>query len=191
MTPQQLVDALEAGTLVIPADYREILQAMATQINAGGGGGGWATTGTTTLTGATVIDTDGNQLDFNGDVSIKNNLTGDNVLLITSTLNEEQAFLNVNNITDDGNYAQIAASTNDTSSSVSIESDFNDGVKTANILCSTNATEGIIILEASDGIDASQAIPAYADNAAALSALGAGKLYYTDVAGEYIVKMSH
>lgn len=34
-------------------------------------------------------------------------------------------------------------------------------------------------------------IPAYADNAAALAALGAGRLYYTDTAGEYIVKVSH
>lgn len=34
-------------------------------------------------------------------------------------------------------------------------------------------------------------IPAYANNAAAFAAIGANKLYYTDVAGEYIVKLSH
>jgi len=34
-------------------------------------------------------------------------------------------------------------------------------------------------------------IPAYADNAAAFAAIGAGKLYYTDVAGEHILKLSH
>lgn len=34
-------------------------------------------------------------------------------------------------------------------------------------------------------------VPAYADNAAAFAALGAGKLYYTDVAGEHILKISH
>ncbi len=34
-------------------------------------------------------------------------------------------------------------------------------------------------------------IPAYANNAAAVSAIGAGKLYYTDVAGEYVLKLSH
>jgi len=34
-------------------------------------------------------------------------------------------------------------------------------------------------------------IPAYANNAAAFAALGAGKLYYTDVAGEYVLKLSH
>lgn len=35
------------------------------------------------------------------------------------------------------------------------------------------------------------AIPAYADNAAAFAAIGAGKLYYTDNAGEYELKVSH
>jgi hypothetical protein len=34
-------------------------------------------------------------------------------------------------------------------------------------------------------------IPAYADNAAAVAALGANRLYYTDTAGEYIVKITH
>jgi len=34
-------------------------------------------------------------------------------------------------------------------------------------------------------------IPAYANNAAALAVIGAGKLYYTDTAGEYIIKLSH
>jgi len=34
-------------------------------------------------------------------------------------------------------------------------------------------------------------IPAYANNATAVAAIGAGKLYYTDVAGEYILKLSH
>ena len=34
-------------------------------------------------------------------------------------------------------------------------------------------------------------IPAYADNATAFAAIGANKLYYTDVAGEYILKLSH
>jgi hypothetical protein len=34
-------------------------------------------------------------------------------------------------------------------------------------------------------------IPAYANNAAAVAAIGANRLYYTDAAGEYIVKISH
>jgi len=34
-------------------------------------------------------------------------------------------------------------------------------------------------------------IPAYANNTAAVAAIGAGKLYYTDVAGEYVLKLSH
>ncbi len=34
-------------------------------------------------------------------------------------------------------------------------------------------------------------VPAYANNAAAFAAIGANKLYYTDVAGEYILKLSH
>lgn len=34
-------------------------------------------------------------------------------------------------------------------------------------------------------------IPAYANNAAALAVLGAGALYYTDVAGEYMIKLTH
>ena len=34
-------------------------------------------------------------------------------------------------------------------------------------------------------------VPSYANNAAAFAAIGANKLYYTDVAGEYILKLSH
>lgn len=34
-------------------------------------------------------------------------------------------------------------------------------------------------------------VPAYANNAAAVAALGAGALYYTDDSGEYILKISH
>lgn len=34
-------------------------------------------------------------------------------------------------------------------------------------------------------------IPAYPDNATAVATLGAGALYYTDVAGEYIIKLTH
>jgi hypothetical protein len=34
-------------------------------------------------------------------------------------------------------------------------------------------------------------VPAYADNTAAVAALGPGKLYYTDVLGEYILKVTH
>ena len=35
------------------------------------------------------------------------------------------------------------------------------------------------------------AVPSYADNTAAEAVLGAGKLYYTDVAGEYMLKGTH
>jgi len=34
-------------------------------------------------------------------------------------------------------------------------------------------------------------IPAYANNTAAVAAIGAGKLYYTDESGEYVLKLSH
>lgn len=34
-------------------------------------------------------------------------------------------------------------------------------------------------------------VPSYADNTAAEAVLGAGKLYYTDVAGEYMLKVTH
>lgn len=34
-------------------------------------------------------------------------------------------------------------------------------------------------------------VPAYANNTLAVAAIGAGKLYYTDVAGEYVLKLSH
>ena len=34
-------------------------------------------------------------------------------------------------------------------------------------------------------------VPAYTDNTAAEAVLGAGKLYYTDVAGEYMLKVTH
>lgn len=39
-------------------------------------------------------------------------------------------------------------------------------------------------------VDAST-IPVYADNAAAVAAIGAGKFYYVDVSGEYEVRISH
>jgi hypothetical protein len=52
-------------------------------------------------------------------------------------------------------------------------------------------TPNTIVLSAAGGIKADVAIPAYTNNAAAVAAIGTGKLYYTDVAGEYIVKMSH
>jgi len=152
---------------------------------------GWATTGTTTLTGATVIDTDGNGLEFNGDVVIKNRVSDDEALFINSTLNSEVSYLRAKNATGDGNSGVLHASTTDTLATASISADFNDTVKYAGIGMTANATEGKIIIIANDGIDASDAIQPYADNAAALAAIGAGKLYYTDDAGEYIVKMSH
>jgi len=49
---------------------------------------------------------------------------------------------------------------------------------------------GILLWTSPGGMNFS-AIPAFPDNATAVSAIGAGKLYYTDVAGEYIVKLSH
>jgi hypothetical protein len=49
----------------------------------------------------------------------------------------------------------------------------------------------LINLAATNGIKADGAIFPFADNAAAVAAIGAGKLYYTDVAGEYLTKMSH
>lgn len=211
MTPQQLVDALEAGTLVIPADYREILQAIATQINAGGGGGsGWAVTGTTTLTGAATVDIDGNTLEFSGgevgiggaavggvdlsvvgDVVVKNKVNNANALEISSAIDSELSYLSAFNVTDDGNSAIITAATRDDIGYVEIIANFNDAVKSSSILCSANATEGTITLYANDGIKAVDAIQAYADNTAAVAAIGTGKLYYTDVAGEYMVKLSH
>jgi len=61
------------------------------------------------------------------------------------------------------------------------------------------ATEGYVFTVDGDGfatwtnpssIDYSS-VPAYANNTAAFAVLGAGKLYYTDVAGEYILKVTH
>lgn len=160
-------------------------------VGGGSVGSGWATTGTTTLTGATVIDTDGNGLEFNGDVVIKNRVSNDEVLFINSTLNSEVSYLKATNETGDGNGSALYASTTDTLATAFVAVDFNDGAKNASITMTANATEGKITLISSDGIDAVGAIPAYANNAAAVVAIGAGKLYYTDVAGEYIVKMSH
>lgn len=34
-------------------------------------------------------------------------------------------------------------------------------------------------------------VPVYSDNATAVAAIGAGKLYYTDTSGEYILKITH
>jgi hypothetical protein len=58
-----------------------------------------------------------------------------------------------------------------------------------------NATMGVFtsagFTVGGGNITAGAAIPAYANNAAAVVGIGTGKLYYTDVAGEYIVKLSH
>ena len=155
------------------------------------GGGGWGLTGTTTLTGNAVVDTDGNTLEFNGDVVIKNSINDDEALRINSTLNSEVSYLKAKNETGDGNAGLLYASTTDTLATASVSGDFNDGVKNASVSTSANATEGIITLYADDGIKADDAIFPFADNAAAVAAIGIGKMYYTDVSGEYLLKLSH
>jgi hypothetical protein len=57
------------------------------------------------------------------------------------------------------------------------------GRASAGVLKVTNGSTGLGQLQLS--------IPAYANNAAAVAALGANRLYYTDTAGEYIVKITH
>ncbi len=156
-----------------------------------GSGSGWAVTGTTTLTGDVTIDQDGNDVTFNGNVVIKNRVSATDAFGISSTLNSEQSFLKAQNATGDGSNARFLANTTDTSIYAEIVANFNDGVKVASITATTNAVEGIVTIVASEGIQVANAIPSYANNAAAVIGIGAGKLYYTDVAGEYIVKMSH
>jgi hypothetical protein len=64
-----------------------------------------------------------------------------------------------------------------------------DGNESAGYVLSSDA-DGNGSWAALSTLDAST-IPAYADNAAAFAAIGAGKLYYTDTGGEYILKISH
>lgn len=176
--------------------------------------GGWATTGTTTLTGDVIIEPgdsltfngattiDGNldvyenfevdgQTIFNGDVVIMNSVSDTEAFYVHSDLNAETSILRALNQTDDSNVAQLYLATTDTSVASYLTADFNDGTKIAEIQLSANESESTIILRCNNGIDADAAIPSYANNAAALAAIGAGKLYYTDVAGEYLIKMSH
>jgi hypothetical protein len=54
-----------------------------------------------------------------------------------------------------------------------------------------NNTPTSVLTVQSNGTLAVPGIPAYANNAAAVAALGAGRLYYTDTAGEYIIKLTH
>lgn len=180
MTAQEIVDALEAGTLVIPADYREILQAIATVANSAEvGGGGWELTGTTTLTGNVVVDTDGNTLEFSGgEVGIGGAAVTGKALSVDGNLKcgVTTGLYGVGIGTDNTNGTTIIG-------------DF-AGIGNNTIITIDEINQKIIFM-ATNGIEASGAISAYADNTAAVSAIGTGKLYYTDVAGEYLIKLSH
>ncbi len=62
-----------------------------------------------------------------------------------------------------------------------------------------DSTKGIEVIAGSAtlGLDGTKNTPyvigmtPYANNAAAVAALGANRLYYTDVAGEWFVKIAH
>jgi hypothetical protein len=69
--------------------------------------------------------------------------------------------------------------------------DFNGDNNNTYIEVNDITANKFIELSAAKGIKANQAISAYANNAAAVAAIGTGKMYYTDVAGEYLIKLSH
>jgi len=74
-------------------------------------------------------------------------------------------------------------------------------VEIANDLKLTNGSEGLnkVLTSDADGVATwsnintvnASTIPAYADNAAAVTGIGVGKFYYVDVSGEYEVRISH
>ena len=66
----------------------------------------------------------------------------------------------------------------------------NNGAKDVGL---ARASAGVLkVTDGSTGLgQLSVSIPSYADNAAALAAIGPGRLYYTDSAGERIVKVSY
>lgn len=64
------------------------------------------------------------------------------------------------------------------------------GLNPANGYVLTSDADGYATWTNPSSIDYSS-VPSYANNAAAFAVLGAGKLYYTDVAGEYILKVTH
>lgn len=82
-----------------------------------------------------------------------------------------------------------ASSTNITNKLFSSSFQYTDGTQGAGKVL-TSDVDGLASWQGLGGSNGSD-IPAYANNAAAFAVLGAGKLYYTDVAGEYIIKVTH
>ena len=64
-----------------------------------------------------------------------------------------------------------------------------DGNESAGKILTSNSS-GLCIWAGLDAANGSQ-IPSYPNNTAAVAILGTGKLYYTDVAGEHVIKVTH
>jgi hypothetical protein len=145
--------------------------------------------------GAIIIDDNTSLQSINGksyyslvngaglDMSYSN--SGITAELTAGAVNWNMSFLDTNI------YPNPSASYSLSNSSVDII--FTKGTKTSEIVLSETSTSinhsDVIILNALK-IDVST-VPAYANNAAAVAVLGAGIMYYTDVAGEYILKITH
>lgn len=88
-----------------------------------------------------------------------------------------------------GGYIIATSYSNDSSFVVNNKFKYPNGTQgTGKVL--TSDVDGLASWQGLGGSNGSD-IPAYANNAAAFAVLGAGKLYYTDVAGEYIIKVTH
>jgi hypothetical protein len=150
---------------------------------------GWNLTGTTTLTGASTIDIDGNTLEFSGgEVGIGGAAESNKSLVVTGVFQSISGDVLLSVTSIDWNIGDNSAGLSNIAGSLS-DKTINMAADAVQIYI--DGTANTVEFTASNGIKANNAIPAYANNAAALSAIGAGKLYYTDVAGEYMVKLSH
>jgi hypothetical protein len=89
--------------------------------------------------------------------------------------------------TDDGNESKLTLNTTENDSEAELSAKFNDGVKEAQIRILTDATTSTITHTADEHIFNLQN---FANNAAAVTGgLSVGALYYTDTAGEGLVKI--
>jgi len=95
----------------------------------------------------------------------------------------------INMIAEEGGNIGIGTSTPDTTLHVVGKMKYEDGTQGDGYVLTSDA-DGMATWTDAATLDFS-AVPSYADNTAAEAVLGAGKLYYTDVAGEYMLKVTH
>lgn len=98
----------------------------------GGGGGTTIYTGDGALAGNRIVDLDGNSLSFQQG--------GQDILKIDPTTDDEKFLFRAFNSTDNNNISDGQFTTSNINAAFQISADFNDGVKSAFIQGSANAT---------------------------------------------------